>query len=48
MKFSADKLKNLRYIIRSLFLLRYDVNFFKLDARNLNESIKRNVIKIFF
>jgi len=47
-KFSADKLQNLRCIIRNLSLLRYDANLSKLEVRNLYESIKRNFMLFFF
>jgi len=47
-KFSADNLKNSRCIIRSLSLLRYDVNLSKFEMRNLYESMKRNFMLFFF
>jgi len=46
-KFSAVKLQNSRCIIRSLSLLRYDVNSSTLEVRNLYEFIKRNFMFFF-
>jgi len=48
LKFSADKLQNLRCNIRSLSFLRYDANLSKLEMRNIYESIKCNFILFFF
>jgi len=47
-KSSALRLRNSDYVIFNLFLSRYDANFFKLDAKNLQESIKRNFTQVFF
>jgi len=46
-KFSADKLQNSCWIIRSLSLLRYDANLSKFKVKNLYESIKRNFMQVF-
>jgi len=45
---SALRLKNSDRVIFNLSLLKYDVNFFKLDVKNLQESIKHNFTQVFF
>ena len=52
--FSREQIEILRtevkkfYVIFNLSLSRYDANFSKLDAKNLQESIKCNFTQVFF